>query len=72
MTIHYLKLSFVVINKQFIVMIKTNIPNEKYTIYLSNNDDSSESELETNKIVINRRIYPEDYKIVSDWIDNII
>ena len=72
----FIKLTFMIINKNLItsVFIKPN----KYHIYTVENNingwmllGSSGANSSPEKIVICEEKSPEDYKIISEWIDSI-
>lgn len=75
----FLKFSFTIINLSYIKYV--DIQNEKYDIYLSDNNlkgsynynflKMGDITSQGSKIIISQRTHPDDYNVMKTWIDSL-
>ena len=72
----FLKLSFIIINKNYIKFVSPNIKKQQYNISIADYNvtvghmfvGSGVMDTSHTNFKINKNTHPEDYKIVDDWI----
>jgi hypothetical protein len=74
----FLKLSFIIINKNYIKFVSPNIKKQQYNISIADYNVTGVMvfgggfmDTKTTDFKINKDTHPEDYKIVDDWIKHL-